>query len=329
MSNPRFTNQTVLITGAAGFIGSHLAEEVLNEEGKVIGVDNFLTGQKKHIKMLSEKFGDKFRFIEADVSDNPEQYLVDDVKIDLVLHFASPASPPRYQEHPVETYLVNTMGTHQLLSYLMAYHPVAKFLFASTSEVYGDPLVHPQPETYWGNVNPNGIRSCYDEAKRMGEAICGVFQRNLGMDVRIVRIFNTYGPRIGLEDGRVIPSFINSVLKKESLTVFGDGSQTRSYCYVDDLVQGILALAVHPQGNGQTINIGNPGEFTVLETVQVFEEIVGYSLPVEHKPLPQDDPTRRQPDITKAKAFLSWEPRISFEDGLRRTLEYFKSEQTG
>lgn len=324
MSTQRFLNQTVFLTGVAGFIGSHLAETILNEGGHVIGVDNFITGQKKHVEMLSKEFGDNFQFIEADVVTNPEEYFPKDVKIDLVLHFASPASPPRYQEHPIETYLVNTMGTHQILSYLLAHHPSAKFLYASTSEVYGDPMVHPQPETYWGNVNPNGIRSCYDEAKRMGEAICGVFQRDMGIDVRIVRIFNTYGPRIDLEDGRVIPDFIRSVLKKVPLTVFGDGSQTRSFCYVDDLVQGILALALHPQGNGQTMNLGNPGEFTILETVQVLENIVGYAIPVEHKPLPQDDPTRRQPNITKAKAFLSWEPKVSFEEGLKRTLEYFK-----
>ncbi|MEO8581105.1 MAG: NAD-dependent epimerase/dehydratase family protein [Patescibacteria group bacterium] len=326
MSTLRFSNQIVLITGAAGFIGSHLAETIMNEGGQVIGVDNFITGQKKHIDMLVEQFGTAFKFIEADVSSNPEEYLAEEQKIDLILHFASPASPPKYQEHPMETYLVNSMGTHQLLSFLRVHHPQAKFLFASTSEIYGNPLVHPQTEMYWGNVNPNGVRSCYDESKRMGETICGVFQRDFEMDVRMVRIFNTYGPRIDLEDGRIIPSFINAVLNKTPMLIFGDGSQTRSFCYVDDLVSGILALAVHPDGNGQTLNLGNPGEFTVLETVKVFELIVGESLALEHRPLPQDDPMRRQPDITKAKSLLNWEPKVSFEQGLIKTLQYFQAQ---
>lgn len=326
MITHRFANKTVLITGVAGFIGSHLAEHVMNEAGNVIGVDNFITGQKKHVLMLEKKFGDQFTFIEADVVTEPMKYLPENTKIDIVLHFSSPASPPQYQKYPIETYLVNAFGTHALLSYLKEKHPQAIFLYASTSEVYGDPLVHPQPETYWGNVNPNGIRSCYDESKRMGETVCGVFQREFNLDVRIVRIFNTYGPRLNLADGRVIPSFITSVLRNEPLQLYGDGSQTRSFCYVDDLVEGILLFSLHTHGAGQTINLGNPVEFTLLEAIQVFETVSGASLPVEHKPLPKDDPTRRQPDIAKARAFLNWEPTIPFEEGLRKTIEYFKEE---
>jgi nucleoside-diphosphate-sugar epimerase len=325
MISPRFTSKTVLITGVAGFIGSHLAQTILSEGGRVIGVDNFITGQRQHISLLSEQFPDTFSFIEADAISYPQEYLPEDAQIDLTLHFASPASPPRYQAHPVETYLVNTMGTHQLLSFMVAHHPHSVFLFASTSEIYGDPQVHPQPESYWGNVNPNGVRSCYDESKRMGETICGVFQREMQMDVRMVRIFNTYGPRIDLEDGRIIPSFIQAVLTDQPLPVFGDGSQTRSFCYIDDLVQGILSLAIHPEGNGQTINLGNPTEFSIMDTVRIFEEVVGRTLTVDHHPLPKDDPTRRQPNISKAKSFLNWEPKVSFADGLRKTIEYFKN----
>lgn len=328
MITHRFANKNVLITGVAGFIGSHLAEKIMDEAGNVIGIDNYITGQKKHVDFLKNKYDTQFTFIEANASTDPHTYLNAQTRIDIVLHFASPASPPQYQKYPIETYFVNAFGTHALLSYLKENFHDAVFLYASTSEVYGDPLVHPQPETYWGNVNPNGVRSCYDESKRMGETVCGVFQRDFSQDVRIVRIFNTYGPRLNLYDGRVIPSFINSVLKKEPLQLFGDGSQTRSFCYVDDLVEGILLFVLHPHGNGQTINLGNPGEFTLLEAIQVFEKVVGYSLSVDHKPLPKDDPTRRQPDISKAKAFLNWEPKISFEEGLKKTIEYFKAEES-
>ncbi len=325
MSSSRFNNKTVLITGVAGFVGSHLAEAVMQEGGKVVGADNFITGQRQNIDILTRSFADHFIFTEADVSDYPDKYIPKDQHIDYILHFASPASPPRYQEHPVETYLVNAMGTHQLLSFIQAKQQRIPFLFASTSEVYGDPQVHPQSESYWGNVNPNGKRSCYDEAKRMGETICGVFQRDFQQDVRIVRIFNTYGPRMDLSDGRIIPSFVQSLLHDTPLTVFGDGSQTRSYCYVDDLVSGILALLLHPLGNGKTVNLGNPGEFTIMQTVKMFERVVGHSLQVEYLPLPADDPTRRQPVIQQAKELLQWEPKVDFEEGLRKTIEYFRA----
>lgn len=327
MSNPSefayFQNKTVLVTGGAGFIGSHLCDALLAAGAKVIAVDNYITGAAKNIEHLRSNAD--FTFIEADVSQAPEAYLLKDVTFDLILHFASPASPPGYQAKPVETYLVNSIGTHNLLQYVLAHQANARFLFASTSEVYGDPEVHPQPESYWGNVNPNGVRSCYDEAKRLGETICGVHHRDFGVDVRIVRIFNTYGPRIDLEDGRVIPDFIKNVLHDTPLQVYGDGSQTRSFCYVDDLVRGILLFAAHDQLAGETINLGNPGEFTILEAAKVMQELAGKELQVEYQPLPKDDPTRRRPDITKAKKLLNWEPMVDFKTGLGKTLAYFKA----
>lgn len=319
-----YSDKTVIVTGAAGFVGSHLVDELLARGAKVIGVDNFITGRPANLAHL--RGNAQFTFIQADVIQDPRSYLPGDCEPALVLHFASPASPPRYQAHPIETYLVNTMGTHQLLQYLLTDAPDARFLFASTSEVYGDPEMHPQPESYWGNVNPNGIRSCYDEAKRLGETICGVHQRDMGVDVRIVRIFNTYGPRINPIDGRVIPQFVSQSLRNEPLTLYGDGKQTRSYCYVSDLVAGILALAEHPQGNGKTLNLGNPEEHTILETAEIIHTAINGTseLHFEHFPMPGDDPTRRQPDITAAKAFLKWQPQVSFAEGLAQTVEYFR-----
>lgn len=318
-----FANQTVLVAGAAGFIGSHLCDAVLAAGGTVIGVDNLLTGRE--VNLENARQNPRFTFIEADVSRPATEYLPSEQHIDLILHFASPASPPRYQAHPIETYLVNSYGTHQLLSYLREHNPQGRFLFASTSEVYGDPLEHPQVEGYWGNVNPNGIRSCYDEAKRLGETICGVHSRDFGMDVRIVRIFNTYGTRMDPADGRVIPQFMTEALNNQPLTIYGDGSQTRSYCYVDDLVRGILQYAVREGLAGQTINLGNPDEKTVLETALVVKEVVGSTSEVEFHDLPKDDPTRRRPDITKAKELLGWEPQVGLREGLEKSLEYFRS----
>jgi nucleoside-diphosphate-sugar epimerase len=323
---PDFSSQTVLITGAAGFIGSNLTQTLLEAGAQVIGVDNFVTGQQSNIDQFATNTN--FTFIEADVTQAPESYLPSGMKLDLILHFASPASPPRYQAHPVNTYLVNSYATHLLLQYLKEHHPQARFLFASTSEVYGDPLEHPQTEKYWGNVNPNGVRSCYDEAKRLGESICGVHERDFGLDVRIVRIFNTYGPNMDPADGRVIPQFISEALAGQELSVFGDGSQTRSYCYVDDLVAGILALASHPQGKGLTVNLGNPGEYTVLQTAQEIWKLLHGETPakIAFKPLPKDDPTRRRPDITLAQTWLGWEPQITLQAGLAKTLPYFKKQ---
>ncbi len=324
MKLPYLEHKTVVVTGAAGFIGSHLCDRLLAEGAKVVGIDNFLTGRPANLEHLLADQNEQFTFIEADVNNHPETYLSSMTDIDLVLHFASPASPPRYQAHPVETYLVNSLATHQILQYLLHRHPEARFLFASTSEVYGDPQIHPQVEGYWGNVNPNGVRSCYDEAKRLGETICGVHQRDFGMDVRMVRIFNTYGPRIDPDDGRIIPNLLKQALAGDKLTVYGDGSQTRSYCYVDDLVEGILRLASFDNLSGETVNLGNPGEFTVLETAEIIRKEINESLEIAYLPLPKDDPTRRRPDISKAKHLLDWEPQVTFEEGLQKTIEFFR-----
>jgi nucleoside-diphosphate-sugar epimerase len=327
-----FQDKHVLVTGGAGFVGSHLCERLLQLGAQVIAVDNFITGQAQNIEAIKATAADRLTFIEADVSLPPDQYLPANQPIDVVLHFASPASPPRYQAHPVETYSVNSFGTHYLLQYLLKNHPQARFLFASTSEIYGNPQIHPQTESYWGNVNPNGIRSCYDEAKRLGETICGVHQRDFKLDVRIVRIFNTYGPRMDLEDGRVIPNFIKEALEHKPLSIYGDGTQTRSYCYVTDLVEGILSLAAHTDGNGQTLNLGNPGEYTVLETAKVIHQLVAQmtgqtsdqAVPeLSYHPLPKDDPLKRKPDISRATQLLGWQPSISLQDGLQKTIAYF------
>ncbi|MFH2118355.1 MAG: NAD-dependent epimerase/dehydratase family protein [Candidatus Paceibacterota bacterium] len=318
-----FTDKKVLVTGAAGFLGSHLVEALLTEGAQVIGVDNFLTGNQNNLAHLNNG---NFNFIEADVIQPASQYLNNQI-FDYIFHFASPASPPYYQKYPRETYLVNTVATDHLLSFLKETNPAGTFIFAGTSEAYGNPQEHPQPETYWGNVNPNGPRSMYDESKRLGETICGVFHRDFGLDTRIVRIFNTYGPRIDAEDGRIIPSFISSALKNQPMEVYGDGSQTRSYCYVSDLIEGILRLATEPEAKGETVNIGNPEEFTVLETAKiVWRAIHGADSEPQiiYSDLPTDDPMRRQPDISKAKQLLGWEPTISFEQGLQKTIEYFQ-----
>lgn len=322
------THQNVLVTGAAGFIGSHLCDALLAAGATVYGVDNFLTGRPDNLTHLNDN--GHFNFIKADVIQSPDAYLPDSVKFDYIFHLASPASPPRYQAHPVETYLVNSLATHQLLQYLLVTNPDGKFLFASTSETYGDPLEHPQRETYWGNVNPNGPRACYDEAKRLGESICGVHQRDFGLDVRIVRIFNTYGPRMDMEDGRVIPSFAKQILTGLPINIFGNGFQTRSYCFVSDLVAGLVKLGTQPNLAGTTVNLGNPGEYTVAQTAETMFDVaqtLGLTkqsqLEVTYHPLPVDDPTRRQPDISRAKDILNWQPLISFEQGLKPTLEYF------
>lgn len=328
-----FSGKTVLVTGAAGFIGSHLSEKLLELGAKVIGVDNLITGKIDNIQQLISGSKYSFNFINADVSQPVENYFHFDpnTSVDVVLHFASPASPPVYQKYPVETYLVNSIGTHHLLTFIKEKYPRARFLFASTSEVYGDPEIHPQPESYWGKVNPNGVRSCYDESKRLGESITSVFERDFEIDTRIVRIFNTYGPRIDLDDGRVIPNFIKEALNGVPFTIYGDGSQTRSYCYVDDLVTGILSLAAADEAKGAVVNLGNPGEYTILQTAVELQKIVKddsqitqAQTPITYHELPKDDPTRRQPDISQAKQLLGWEPKISFQDGLKKTFDYFR-----
>jgi dTDP-glucose 4,6-dehydratase len=322
--NKYFENKKVVVTGAAGFVGSHLCDQLLEFGADVIGVDNMITGREKNVEHLIGN--DSFTFINADVSQSPEKYLADLDQIDLIFHFASPATPRRFKTWPVEIYSVNGFGTHYLLEFIKEKFPEARFVFAGTSEAYGDPLEHPQKETYWGNVNPNGPRSCYDVSKRMGETICGVFHRNFNIDTRIVRIFNTYGPRINPEDGRVIPDFVSQALRGQDLTVFGDGKQTRSFCYVSDLVEVILLYAAADNLTGETINIGNPGEFTVLETAKTIIELIGSNSELVFQPLPQDDPKRRQPDISKAKQLLDWEPKIDFKAGLKLTIDHLKQE---
>lgn len=303
----------ILITGGAGFIGSHLCEFFLARGHEVVCVDNLLTGNLENIAGL---FGHKrFRFLEHDIC----QELDLPGRLDHVLHFASPASPIEYLELPLETLKVGSLGTLHALE--LARTRKAGFLFASTSEVYGDPLVRPQREDYWGNVNPVGPRSCYDEAKRFSEALTMAYQRSHGVRTKIVRIFNTYGPRMRPHDGRVVPAFVSQALAGEDLTVFGDGSQTRSFCYVDDLVEGIYRLMI--SNYGEPVNLGNPHEMSVLEFARVILQLTGSRSRVTFKPLPKDDPKVRRPDIGLARKMLGWEPRVPLEVGLRQTIAYF------
>jgi len=312
--------ENILITGGAGLIGSHLIEDLLNDDFDITCVDNFITGQKKNIEpFLSNS---KFHFIQADASQNPLNFLSNESNFQYIFHLASPASPVGYTQHPIETYQVNSFGTHHLLEYARKQN--ARILFSSTSEVYGDPQIHPQPETYWGNVNPNGPRSCYDESKRFGEMACMTFHRQFNLDTRIIRIFNTYGPRNDPNDGRVVPNFIMQALKNEPLTIYGDGSQTRSFCYVKDLVEGIKKMMFTQNLDGEVINLGNPGEFTMLELAKIVIELTGSSSQIIYKGLPPDDPKQRRPDINKAKEKLNWEPTTPLRDGLIPTIAYFK-----
>ena len=306
----------VLITGAAGFIGSHLCERFLNEGHEVIGLDNFITGRPENIAHLFEN--PNFTFIRYDVTN----FLYVEGKVDLVLHFACPASPVDYMNHPIHTMKVNSVGTLNTLG--LAKEKGSRYVFASSSEVYGNPEVHPQPETYWGKVNPIGPRSVYDEAKRFSEALTMAYHRQHGLDVRIVRIFNTYGPRMRRDDGRVIPTFITQALRGEDLTVHGDGTQTRSFCYVDDLVEGIYRVAVTEGLEGEVFNLGNPEEHTILDLAKMVIEITKSSSGIKFVERRKDDPDRRKPDITKAKKLLGWEPKVSLREGLERTVEWFR-----
>ena len=306
----------VLITGAAGFLGSHLAQRFIESGHEVIGVDNFITGSRANSVFL-ESLG-SFRLIEHDIS---TPLFIDD-ELDGVLHFASPASPVDYLEMPIQTLKVGSLGTHNALG--LAKAKDARFLLASTSEVYGDPLVHPQPETYWGNVNPVGPRGVYDEAKRFGEAMTMAYHTYHGLETRIVRIFNTYGPRMRPGDGRVVSNFIVQALRGDPLTIYGDGSQTRSFCYVKDEVEGIFRL--FNSNRAEPVNIGNPNEFTIAELAQVVLEETGSSSVIERLPLPTDDPKVRQPDITIARELLGWEPAVDLRSGIRETLPYFREE---
>jgi dTDP-glucose 4,6-dehydratase len=304
----------VVVTGAAGFLGSHLCDRLVERGDDVVGIDNLVTGSADNLEHLQGH--ERFRFVSHDVS----QHVWVGGQVDAVMHFASPASPKDYLDMPIQTLKVGSLGTHNTLG--LAKEKGARFFLASTSEVYGDPEVHPQPETYWGNVNPVGPRGVYDEAKRFAEAMTMAYHRYHGLDVRIVRIFNTYGPRMRPADGRVVSNFLRQALLGKPLTIYGDGSQTRSFCYVDDEVTGLLALldsdVVGP------VNIGNPDEFTVLELADLVLEITASSSEITHEPLPEDDPTVRRPDITLARELLGWEPTIDLREGLERTASFFR-----
>ncbi len=304
----------VLVTGAGGFLGSHLCDWLLAQGHRVIGMDTFLTGNPANLAHLQSH--PNFQFVLHDVTN----FIEVQGPLEAVLHFASPASPSDYLEYPIQTLKVGSLGTHKALG--LAKAKEARFLLASTSEAYGDPLVHPQPETYWGNVNPVGPRGVYDEAKRFAEAMTMAYHRYHRLDTRIARIFNTYGPRMRPNDGRVVSSFIVQALKREPLTVYGDGSQTRSFCYVDDLIDGIVQL--FERGDAEPTNVGNPNEFTVRQLAELVLELTGSESQIVERPLPVDDPRVRQPDITRARATLGWEPKVSLEDGLRRTIAYFR-----
>jgi dTDP-glucose 4,6-dehydratase len=306
--------QRVAITGAAGFIGSHLAETLLDRDYAVIGIDNLLTGDIANISHLTNR---DFTFIKHDVTN----YIYIDGPVDYVLHWASPASPIDYLELPIPTLKVGALGTHKALG--LAKAKGAKFVLASTSEVYGDPLEHPQKETYWGNVNPIGPRGVYDEAKRFAEAMTVAYHRYHGLDTKIVRIFNTYGPRMRVNDGRAVPAFISQALRNEDVTVFGDGTQTRSFTYITDLVDGIIRLMLSDVND--PVNIGNPREMTIEEIARTIIKMTGATSRIVYKPLPTDDPKVRQPDITRARTLLNWEPKVPLEQGLVRTIEYFRT----
>jgi dTDP-glucose 4,6-dehydratase len=308
-------NKRVLITGAAGFLGSHLCDRFIREGFDVVAMDNLITGDLKNIEHLFKL--KEFEFYHHDIT----KFIHVPGKLDHILHFASPASPIDYLKIPIQTLKVGALGTHNCLG--LAKDKGARILVASTSEVYGDPLVHPQKESYWGNVNPVGPRGVYDEAKRFMESITMAYHTFHQVETRIVRIFNTYGPRMRLNDGRALPAFIGQALRGEDLTVFGDGSQTRSFCYVDDLIEGIYRLLM--SDHVQPVNIGNPVEITLLEFAQEIQQLTGTDAKIVFKPLPVDDPKQRKPDITKAKDILGWEPRVSREEGLKRTYDYFRA----
>ncbi|MDP3980141.1 MAG: SDR family oxidoreductase [Chlamydiota bacterium] len=310
----QMTSKRCLVTGGAGFLGSHLCDYLIEQGHDVICMDDLITGNTDNIAHLMGK--KEFTFYHHDVT----EYIFIDGKIDFIFHFASPASPRDYLEFPIQTLKVGSIGTHKTLG--LAKAKKAVFLLASTSEVYGDPLIHPQKEDYWGNVNPVGPRGVYDEAKRFGEALVMAYHRTHGVETRLVRIFNTFGPRMRTGDGRVVPNFICQALKNEPITVYGKGQQTRSFCYVSDLIRGIYALS--QSHHHEPVNIGNPGEMTVLEFAEFIKAKTGSTSKIVYEPLPVDDPTVRQPDISKAKEILGWSPQVSLDEGLEKTIAYFK-----
>jgi len=305
----------IVVSGAAGFIGSHFCDRILGEGHTVVALDNYLTGAPANLAHLAGHRG--FRFVKQDIT---RPFTVEG-DVDCVVNMASPASPKDYLEHPIETLEVGSAGTRRMLD--LALEKRARFLLTSTSECYGDPLVHPQVETYWGNVNPVGPRSCYDESKRFAEALTMAYHREHGVRSNIARIFNTYGPRMKLDDGRVVPAFLDQALRGEPMTVFGDGAQTRSFCFVSDLVDGLYRLMLSDER--YPVNLGNPREMTILEFAEHIRTMTGTRSEIVFQPLPEDDPKQRRPDISKARAILGWEPRVSLEDGLRETVAYFKS----
>ncbi len=313
--------KTCVVTGGAGFIGSHLVDALLARGYKVFALDNLITGREDNL--AEAKKNPDFSFINYDVT----RELPVLGPVDYIYHLASPASVPDYQKYPEETALVNTVGTRGALKVAKAHN--AKFLFTSTSEVYGDPKEHPQKETYWGNVNPNGVRACYDEAKRFGEMLTMLYVRNHGVDARIVRIFNTYGPRMRKNDGRVISNFINQAIAGTPITVYGDGSQTRSFCYVSDMVEGLIALMEKEGTAGEVVNLGNPEEYTMKDLAEKIKAMTGAMVPIVNTELPADDPTKRKPDITKAKSLLGWSPVVSVTEGLTKTVEYYRKLSAG
>ena len=304
----------IVVSGAAGFIGSHFCERLLAEGHTVVGLDNFLTGGRRNLEPFESNA--RFHLIDQDIT---EPFSIEG-GVDCVVNMASPASPKDYFEHPIETLDVGSIGTRRMLE--LALEKRSRFLLTSTSECYGDPLVHPQVETYWGNVNPVGPRSCYDESKRFAEALTMAYHRKHGVRVNIARIFNTYGPRMKLDDGRVVPAFLDQALRDEPITVFGDGSQTRSFCYVSDLVDGLHRLMLSDEH--YPVNLGNPIEMTILDFAKHIHQMTGSRADIVFRPLPEDDPRQRRPDISKARAVLGWEPVVSLEEGLRRTVEYFR-----
>ena len=313
--SPKKAPPVSVVTGGAGFLGSHLVDLLLTRGHRVVVLDNLVTGSTDNIAHLAGR--DDFRFIRQDVT----EFLFLEGQVDFVWHFASPASPVDYAELPIQTLKVGSLGTHKALG--LARHKGARFLLTSTSEVYGDPLVHPQTEDYWGNVNPIGPRGCYDEAKRFAEAMTMAYHREHGVETRIVRIFNTYGPRMRLKDGRVVPAFFGQALRGQPLTVFGDGSQTRSFCYCSDLIEGIHRLMMSDEV--EPVNIGNPVEMTVSDFARQILRVTGSKSRLIFKPLPKDDPKQRKPDIGKARRLLGWEPKVELSEGLARTAEYFRS----
>jgi dTDP-glucose 4,6-dehydratase len=312
--NCKGSQPTSVVTGAAGFLGSHLVDLLLARGHKVIGIDNFITGTVDNIAHLGGH--PNFKFIQQDVT----EFLFLEAPVDYVWHFASPASPVDYLEFPIQTLKVGSLGTHKTLG--LAKYKGARFLLASTSEIYGDPLVHPQTEDYWGNVNPIGPRGCYDESKRFAEAMTVAYHKEHGVEIRIARIFNTYGPRMRLNDGRVVPTFISQALKNQPLTVFGNGRQTRSFCYVSDLIEGVYRLMMSPVA--QPVNLGNPQELTVLEFAREIVRTIKSRSKIVFKPLPQDDPRQRRPDITRARTRLGWEPKVALAEGLATTIAFFR-----